>query len=47
MGRPEKCKAFSKMGGAKRLRSLPKFLVENLEVANRLAIISAEISKII
>lgn len=44
IGRPEKCRAFAKMGGSKRLKSLPKILLKNVEIAKKLELILTELA---
>ena len=46
VGRPERGKNFSKIGGVKRLRSLPKFLLEKGDIVNRLNLILSHIANI-
>jgi hypothetical protein len=44
IGKADKCRAFSKMGGLKRLKSLPKIFLKNAELAKKLELILTEIA---
>jgi len=47
IGKGDKCRAFAKMGGLKRLKSLPKQLLKNGENGKKLELIFAEIASFV
>jgi hypothetical protein len=47
IGKGDKCRAFVKMGGLKRLKSLPRQLLKSGEIGRRLELIFAEIANFV
>jgi hypothetical protein len=45
--KPERNRSFMKSGGVKRLRSLPKFLIEKQEIIQKINMIITDLSNIV